>query len=117
MDGNIYIIHNVITNKIYIGSTFKSLNIRLAQHRRRSKILKTTPLYQSINNYGIDHHEILLLERLYNCTKEELLTRDAFFINFLKPALNVRVEGRDRQQYYKDHKLAINNYCKIVRDI
>ena len=112
MDGNIYIIYNVITNKIYIGSTFKSLGVRMAQHKRRCKTLKSTPLYQSINNYGINTHEILLLERLYNCTKEELLTREAFFINFLKPALNVRAEGRNRQQYYIDHKLAINTYCK-----
>ena len=58
---NIYKIINP-ANKIYVGKTKKSLNIRLSQHKYESDKRLNNKLSKSIKKYGIENHQIILIE-------------------------------------------------------
>ena len=67
--GWIYIIKNTINNKIYIGQTSKSLEIRFTEHKRDSiKInLHNMLIYKAMNKYGI--HNFII--RPIDCIKTD----------------------------------------------
>lgn len=74
--GTVYIIKNDISEKVYIGSTNQKLNVRMNQHRSRSrKGVKRYELYNYMREIGEEHFHIEPLiesvpdERLY---EEEL---------------------------------------------
>jgi len=67
-NGKIYKITNSNDNKIYIGSTVKNLNDRMANHRNNIKNdeKKKSKLYQHIKKVGKDKFKIKLVKN-YPC--------------------------------------------------
>src|ERR1017187_10366861 len=83
----IYIIINILNNKIYIGSAI-NLYKRLYEHFRTLKENKhkNKHLQSSYNKYKKDNFIYHLLEY---CNKEELIKREQYYINLLKPEYNI----------------------------
>lgn len=74
----IYKIQNKITNKIYIGKTSKSLEIRWKNHLKCVNKKINRCLYDSINKYGINN---FIIEELCKATKENINDLEKFYIN------------------------------------
>ena len=91
-------------NEIYIGSTTKTyLSQRMDSHRslfKRWKIDKKnyTTSFKLFEKYGIENCQILLLE-IHPCNiKEELHSREGFYIRTLK-CVNKVIVDRKREEY------------------
>ena len=73
----IYKIKNIITDKVYIGFTSKTLKERWNNHIYASK-KKNYYFYNSINKYGIENFEIIELEKCSSI--EELKEKEKIWI-------------------------------------
>jgi len=107
----IYKIYSIVNNvnKIYVGST---TNFKNRKHKHKCLSLNNKnkdtyeynyEIYQYINNNGgWGNFNMSILER-YNCTnKQELHTREAYYINKLKPSLNKCVPLRTTKKWKID---------------
>ena len=112
-NGRIYKIVNNVDDEIYVGSTCLPLSKRLYYHKcDRNK--KSLPCYQHLNKIGWENVSIILVEN-YPCnSKEELLARERYHYDILKPSLNgyrpfvTREEHlTNRKEYYVQNKDAI----------
>jgi hypothetical protein len=110
----IYKIESHLGDKIYIGSTTKKLlSQRMANHRsdfikwkNGEKKYKCSSIIL-FNEYGLENCKIVLLEN-YSCnTKDELLSKEAFYIKSIK-CVNKIIPKRTRIEYKQDN----NNYDK-----
>lgn len=100
----IYKIENIINNKIYIGSC-SNFNVRKGSHLcllRQGKH-HSIKLQRSFNKYGEDKFIISLVE---NCEKENLINREQYYIDSLKPYYNIcLVAGSTKGRVFTDlHK-------------
>lgn len=83
----VYKIHNRLNDSIYIGSSF---NIE-KRFKRHYYLLRTNQhnnqhLQRAWNKYGEESFEFTILA---TCQKEELLKREQYHINLLKPKYNI----------------------------
>lgn len=79
--GQIYKITNIINNKIYIGQTTRTAEIRWKEHKKNIQALKhRLPLYKAMDKYGIDSFVIEVLEE---CDDELLNEREIYWIQKL----------------------------------
>lgn len=85
----IYVIRNVINNKVYIGSAV-DLNNRWFSHRNNLINNKhvNKHLQASFNKYGIDNFIFEILE--YVVDKNCLIDREQNWIDFFNPEYNIR---------------------------
>ena len=85
----IYVIKNLINNKIYIGSSASKafLYERLIHHKRDliTNNHYNSHLQNSFNKYGIDKFIIIILEK---CEPVNCLSIEQHYINNLKPEYN-----------------------------
>lgn len=83
----IYLIKNLINNKIYVGSSV-DLNRRIKTHF--NSLIKgnhqNNHLQNSFNKYGIENFRIEVIE---NCSKNRLREREQFYLDNLKGLYNV----------------------------
>ena len=83
----IYKIVNITNNKIYVGSAVnfrkrKNLHLKnLRDNKHHSKYLQS-----SYNKHGIENFKFCIIEL---CEKENLLEREQYYIDALKPQYNV----------------------------
>lgn len=81
----IYFIKCKSNNRLYIGSSVNIYN-RLHQHLHRFKNNKHFKIMQnSVNKYGLENFECGVVEY---CEKENLLEREQYYIDTLKPYFN-----------------------------
>lgn len=84
--GYVYKIVNKVNNKVYIGETLKSLNIRFKQHLQYAYYKKywNFYFYRAIRKYGSENFEIYELYREVNfdrkVLKENILKLEEFYI-------------------------------------
>jgi len=78
--GNIYLITNLVNDRVYIGQTIKPIEDRFKEHVSESRMMriKTMPLYHAINKYGVKNFKILLLEKV---NKDKMDEREKHYIN------------------------------------
>lgn len=78
--GKIYIIKNIVNDKVYIGQTIHSLELRFGQHCRRSKTIcgHTQKLYNAFRKYGVDKFFIELIED--NIPVDNLNEREIYYV-------------------------------------
>lgn len=82
----IYQIKNLVTSKVYVGSS-KNLNIRRSQHFR--KLRKDIHINCKLQNSWKKHgEENFVFEILEICGEVDLLIREQFFIDSLDSVLN-----------------------------
>ena len=85
----IYKIVCTVTNKIYIGCTTKSINIRFKEHIKASRNkTKHSFLYDDMNKYGTDCFYVELIEEGTDdsCRYE----REKYYINLYNNKLIIR---------------------------
>ena len=75
--GRIYIIENDVNNKVYIGQTVYTLIERFYGHRYLANKQVDTKIYRAMNEIGIEHFKIRLLEE---CEVAKLNEREAYYI-------------------------------------
>ena len=121
-NGKIYKIEDLAGEMCYIGSTTKErLCQRMVEHRSKylswkaGKCGKVTS-FDIFDKYGIENCRIVLVET-YPCeSKDELTSRESYFIKTVA-CVNKYVPHRTRKQYYHDNKedtLATNKQYKMA---
>lgn len=102
--GKIYGIKCLNTDKIYIGSTTRHLEVRLIEHIYRANTRSDISSYQIIKN---GNFKIFLMEE-YPCkTKKDLLLREQFYIKSTENCINKIIPLRTSNEYYKDNQQRI----------
>ena len=101
----IYKIVDNTNNNIYIGSTCKSLNTRLSEHKSDYKrFLKG--IYNNVTSFDILKNNDYQIELLEDCnikTKQELIARERYDIEN-NECTNKGIPGRTRKEYYIDNR-------------
>lgn len=114
----IYKITNDINNRIYIGKTIDSVQIRWNHHKSdafapaHSSKMEKRPLYEAIRKYGIEHFNI---ETIEECSLEVLNDREKYWIEYyhsFKDGYNATLGGDGSP--YLDYDLIIKTYNKIL---
>ena len=72
--GKIYNILNTIDDEIYVGSTCETLSQRMARHRSVLKRNTNCLIYKHMNQLGVEHFYIELIED-YPCERNEQLVK------------------------------------------
>lgn len=106
-NGRIYKLKNDIDNEIYIGSTIMKLSRRISKHRSVAKNNNNLKVYQHLNIIGWKHVKIVLIEKYPCADREELLKREDYWCDEMKPSLNINKPHRTKEY--------IKNYCKEYR--
>ena len=79
----VYVIKNIVTNKLYIGSTISGFRKRILEHIY--ELLKnkhhSNYLQNSFNKYGIENFEFSILEE---CTRESIIEREQYYLDKYK---------------------------------
>ena len=116
----IYQIRNLINNKIYIGSTWKELRFRKAEHlsQLRGNYHHSQYLQNSFNKYGIDNFSFEILEEFTfppeytrEYIDEYLINQEIFWIGNLNPEYNICKEvsrGRIGRYHTEETKRLIS---------
>ena len=115
--GKIYKILNHIDDKIYVGSTIKTLSQRMAQHRSCVNGLRQSTLYKHMHEIGIENFYIELIEN-YSCNDiYELRAREGHFIRQIG-TLNKQIAGITNQfDTLKEYKhYYYQNNLDIIKD-
>jgi len=76
----IYKATNKITNKIYVGQTTHTLDKRIKNHIKESKIYSNRPFMLSINKYGVDNFIFETIDSANNL--DELNDKEIYWIDF-----------------------------------
>ena len=102
-NGKIYCIRNYKNHEIYVGSTTQALSKRMEKHRSDAKrgVKGKCKLYQTMNELGIEHFYIELIEHHKCNSKEELFKKEGEWIRKIG-TLNGQIQGRTLEQYRKD---------------
>ena len=86
--GKIYKLSSLIDNNWYVGSTFKTLTIRLRNHKYSAENGTSQKVLDHFNKIGLDNMKIELLEACTTATtKREVREREQYYINKLKEEL------------------------------
>lgn len=93
-----------IGNKLYVGSSSCSVGSRLITHRLRLRknSHENIIMINSFNKYGEVNTHFKLLEF---CTPEESVIREKFYIDTLKPELNIELDPVLQNSEYKCKKV------------
>lgn len=87
----IYLLHNLINNKQYVGSAY-DLSKRLASYYFPSRLIDNRYISNSILKYGHDNFTLVILEVLGQKglqSKSNLLIKEQYYIDLYKPVLNL----------------------------
>ena len=122
-NGKIYKIESINGDEvdIYIGSTTKIyLCHRMAQHKYAYRKYETSGMckcnsFKIFDKYGLDNCIITLLETVKANSKDELLSRESYYIRTLE-CVNRTIPDRTRKEYIEYNKEAISKYQKVYRE-
>jgi len=86
----IYLLHNLVNGKQYVGSSI-NLKRRLYSYYSPSKLIDNRYISNSILKYGHNNFTVLILELVEKSDhiKTDLLNREQYYIDLLKPVLNL----------------------------
>lgn len=102
-NGKIYRLVNNVDSEEYVGSTCGKLSKRLYGHKSGAKKTPLMRVYSHLNEVGWDNVKIVLVEE-YKCeNKMELERRERYWIESLKPSLNMNVPTRSVKEWCVDN--------------
>jgi hypothetical protein len=84
----IYKMVSALDDKIYVGSTRGTLRLRKSKHKSASKIKPNRRVYEHLNRVGWSNVRIVLIESFPCNNRDELIRREQYYIDLLKPELN-----------------------------
>ena len=100
----IYKLVNNVDDKIYVGSTCNLLRVRIAKNKSSSKLEPDRSIDKHVNQVGWGNVEIILIQK-YECkSKEDLNKRERYWIDELKPDLNIQIPTRTPKEWYEENK-------------
>ena len=80
MQGSIYIIHNSINDKKYIGQTSRTIEVRWKEHQQESQNLDCHyAIYNAMRKYGVENFWV---EELEKCETKNLDERERYWIKY-----------------------------------
>jgi len=105
---------------IYIGST-SNFKQRKYNHKitcyNEKKRQYNIPVYQYIRDHGGWESWVMIPIEEYPCnSKNELLIRERYYIDLLRPTLNIQLPGRTDKEWYEDNKEKIAEKAKKYRN-
>jgi group I intron endonuclease len=105
--GQIYIIRNHVDDRVYIGSTTRTLANRFSDHKSQAKSQKyKQKLYDAFGELGVDKFYIERLEE-YPCNDvQALVAREGYYIRMhdsVNNGLNGKLSGRSIAQYWREN--------------
>ena len=101
-NGKVYKLVNDIDDDIYVGSTCLVLPKRKYQHNAILKLYPNRKVYAHLNKIGWENVHIILIESYPCSNKMELLKRERYHVDLLKPSLNTCVPSRSKKEYCQD---------------
>lgn len=107
----IYLIHNTVNGKNYVGQSKHILN-RWNQHRCDSKT-KNYPLYRAIRKYGIDKFEFSILEK---CEIDELPYKEDYYIDLYNAYLPYGYNINKPETHYTNLSIPVR-YKNIINQL
>lgn len=113
-NGKIYKLINDVDEEIYIGSTIGPLARRKNSHGSKVQT-RSAKVYMHFRTIGWSHVSIELLEAYPCANKAELLLRERYWIDTLKPSLNKLTPGRTRNEW--NHANYIKNKDTIKQNV
>ena len=116
--GKIYKLVNTVDDNVYVGSTYRGLGVRYADHvcASRRERFKSMEVYKHMSQIGWENVSIVLVEK-WPCTSlQELTTRERYWIETLKPTLNTRIPTRTDAEYRADNKQRKRDKQKLYRE-
>ena len=129
-NGKVYKIeHKNGEGDIYIGSTTKQyLSQRMDRHRyeyrywKSEKVIRFISSFHIFESYGIDNCHIVLLESVNCNSKEELYTKEAYYIKMMNcvnkyiPITTKEEKQIQKKEYRDQHKEETKEYNKKYND-
>ena len=115
-NGKIYCIRNTVDDDIYVGSTTQPLSKRMVGHRSESERRKHYILYQKMNDIGVEHFYIELIQEFPCENKEQLMAKEGEYIREMA-TLNHRIQGRTMQEWLDDTKEIRRQKNKEYREL
>lgn len=117
--GFIYKITNLINNKIYIGQTSRTVEVRWQEHQRNmyDDKYKNITLYKAFDKYGINNFDIKIIEEIDNSLLNE---REEYWIriyNSYKEGYNSTTGGSGQKVCDIREIIALWNEGKLVKEI
>ena len=115
--GRVYKIANDVDNLVYVGSTSKSLDVRMHQHHCDARKGCQRRLQMRIRSYGIEHFMIELLDEVKWVTRNELAVHEQKRIiecDSVAHGLNTKYEDRRKGVKHRcEHQVRILKcrYC------
>ena len=106
-NGKIYKIWNDVNDKVYVGSTTRGLSERMRSHMNKRKCKSHYLLYVGMDNIGVEHFKIELIEDFSCELKNELLRREGYWIRKLnthKCGYNKILSGRKNAEWRMDNR-------------
>lgn len=110
----VYIIKNIVNNKIYIGSSSHNINNRITVHKRFLKQNKheNSYLQASYNKHGKDAFKFEILEF---CSKESCIEREQYYLDLYQSYkrdigynINEKANSRLGSKYSEESKLKMS---------
>ena len=95
-NGQIYKLVNTVDDRIYVGSTAMPLSKRLSGHKRDARHKPERRVYKELNTVGWSNVRIVLIEAHRCENKNELIAREQYHIDLLKPELNKQAASGQR---------------------
>ena len=103
--GIVYKISSPNTDKVYIGSTIRTIKQRLQEHKSTYKRYMDGK-YRLVTSFMILENDDVVIEeveKLENVTMKELHLREAYLIRNTENAINNHIPGRTQYQRYQDN--------------
>lgn len=114
--GKIYGIRNDVNDKLYIGITGQTLKERWYSHKTMS-MTKNYKLYNAMNDIGIQHFKIFLIEDYPTDTIEKLMEREKYYIqqyDTIQNGYNTNISARTKEER-KKHKADLDRVYREVK--
>lgn len=117
------IIYKFVCNKtnklLYVGSTTKTLEHRLAQHRYNESYgpdgTNYRYVYKYISDVGWSNVSIDIVEHFPYQDVVDLRNREGYYIRLMKPEYNINIAGRTMKEYRDENKYELAEYSKRYR--
>nr|YP_010716004.1 hypothetical protein P2Y88_mgp06 [Paraisaria gracilioides]WDE74402.1 hypothetical protein [Paraisaria gracilioides] len=113
--GGIYCWINNINKKIYVGSSINLTNRFYKYYSVKHLTLRKTPIHNALLKYGYSNFTLLILE--YITEKEQIIKREQYYLDFLKPQYNILEKANSFLGYKHTEESFLENNVYLIRKL